>query len=90
MSKKIYDSDIDKENMYKVLKDFPKQIKDAYELGSNITPRTFTRLLITGMGGSALPGEILKSYLFNGELPVDVNKGYSVPEYVDKDTLVFL
>jgi len=42
------------------------------------------------MGGSALPGEILISYLTkNFKIPIEVNKNYNLPENINSKTLVF-
>src|SRR3989338_4615001 len=54
-------SRIDSQNMYEVLKDFPKQIEQAYALGKDIIPKPFDRIIVAGMGGSALPGGILQA-----------------------------
>ncbi|MCK4521762.1 MAG: SIS domain-containing protein, partial [Nanoarchaeota archaeon] len=81
---------IDKEDMYSVLMDFPNQVKKAWQLAENIkVDKDIDRIIITGMGGSALPGEILKSYLWHFKMPIEVNKNYFLPEYVNSRTLVF-
>tara|TARA_B100002003_G_scaffold146367_1_gene135509 strand:- start:1236 stop:2087 length:852 start_codon:yes stop_codon:yes gene_type:complete len=42
------------------------------------------------MGGSALPGAILKSYLTkNFKIPIEINKNYQLPENITSKTLVF-
>ena len=81
---------IDKEDMYSVLMDFPNQIRDGWKLAEDIkVDKDIDRIIITGMGGSALPGEILKSYLWHFKIPIEVNKNYSLPEYISSRTLVF-
>jgi len=82
---------IDKEDMYSLLEDFPNQVKDGWELGKDIKFTDINRIIITGMGGSALSGEILKSYLYNNiKIPLEVNKDYHLPKYVDAKTLVIV
>lgn len=51
--------------------------------------REITKLVVAGMGGSALAALILKTWL-EGELsvPIEVVRDYSLPAYVDHDTLV--
>ena len=48
-------------------------------------------ILITGMGGSAIGGEMLRGWL-RDELPVPVEicRGYSLPAYADENTLAFV
>ncbi len=80
---------IDKENMKSVLEEFPGQVKKGFELGGNIkAEEEIDKIVITGMGGSALPGEILRCYL-DSKIPVFVNKDYQLPEFVNSKTLVF-
>jgi glucose/mannose-6-phosphate isomerase len=46
-------------------------------------------VVVLGMGGSAIAGDILRSLAsFAGEKPVAVVRGYGVPAFVDADTLV--
>ena len=81
---------VDKYNMLKVLEQFPQQCKDALTLpkGMSITGN-ITSILVCGMGGSAIGGDLLKSYLSDSNLPVFVNRNYGIPRFVDSTTLVF-
>ncbi|MEM1988606.1 MAG: bifunctional phosphoglucose/phosphomannose isomerase [Candidatus Woesearchaeota archaeon] len=49
-------------------------------------------IVIVGMGGSALSGEILKNYLEYKKIkiPVHIIREYHIPEYVDKHYLIFV
>jgi glucose/mannose-6-phosphate isomerase len=77
--------------MYAVLEAFPNQIKEGWALGKDISFKDFDKIMITGMGGSALSGEILKCYLADkAEIPIEVNKDYTLPKHVDKKTLVIV
>ena len=81
----------DTENMYDVLKNFPKQMEEASKLGKDIKiSDKVDNIIITGMGGSALPGEILKSFFYSTSIPIFVNKGYSLPEFTNMRSLVFV
>ncbi len=81
---------IDKQDMASVLRDFPTQIKEALTLSQGIkAPGNFDKILVCGMGGSAIGGDILKAYMMDKKIPVYVNKDYDIPEFVDKNTLVF-
>ena len=47
-------------------------------------------ILVCGMGGSAISGDILKSYLRRKlSVPIEVNRSYDLPKWVNKYTLVF-
>ena len=81
---------VDKENMLSVLDNFWKQCEDALKLGANIRAEyPFDGIVFCGMGGSALPGEIVKGYI-QVSIPVDVVRDYKVPNWVSKKTLVFI
>ena len=85
------DKTIDKQNMYSALKNFSSQIRDGWRLAENFKFEEFNRIIITGMGGSCLFGEILKSYLFkNFKIPIDLNKNYTLPEHINKKTLLIV
>ncbi len=85
------DRSFDKEDMYSVLKKFPNQIRDAWKLAGDLKFTDIDRIVICGMGGSALSGEILKSYLFNNfKVPIEINKNYNLPEYVNSKTLLWV
>lgn len=81
---------LDSKNMLKDLKDFPKQCREALELPrGTLVSGQFNKLVVAGMGGSGIAGDILKMYLNELNLPVFVIKDYNLPKFVDKNTLVF-
>ncbi len=48
-------------------------------------------ILICGMGGSAVSGDYLTTFLENKiDIPILVRRNYSIPEFVDKQTLTIL
>ncbi|MGM5481276.1 MAG: bifunctional phosphoglucose/phosphomannose isomerase [Nanobdellota archaeon] len=70
-------------------------IKAAYELGEDVAlpegQAEIDNIIVAGMGGSALSGEILKLYLrrLGVKLPVIVSRSYSMPESLSERSLVF-
>lgn len=81
---------VDKSNMLEVLDSFPKQCKDALTLPKGITAKgEVTSVVVCGMGGSAIGGDLLKAYCSTTKLPVFVSRDYNVPEFVDNYSLVF-
>ena len=81
---------LDSENMLGVIKDFPRQCREALDLPRGISVSgEVTSIVVIGMGGSAVGGDLLKSYLHDTKIPVFVVRDYKVPEFVDDYTLVF-
>ncbi len=83
--------DIDTRDMYSILEKFPNQIAAAMKLGENIKiTEVIDKIVVTGVGGSALAGDILKTYLQDEKLPIYVNKDYFLPDFINSRTLVFV
>jgi len=81
---------VDDQNMLQVIKDFPKQCKEALELPRGFAiPGEIDNIIILGMGGSAIGGDLLKICMENSKVPVFVNRGYKVPSFVNEQSLVF-
>ena len=80
---------LDSQNMLGVLKNFPIQCRNAMDLAKGMSFSGMKRILVIGMGGSAIGGDLLKAYMASSSVPVDVVRDYSIPGYVDKETLVF-
>ena len=79
----------DKSNMLEVLDSFPKQCKEALTLTKGITAKgEVTSIVVCGMGGSAMGGDLLKTYCSTSKLPVFVNREYDLPKWTNKNTLV--
>ncbi|GAA4469860.1 bifunctional phosphoglucose/phosphomannose isomerase [Nemorincola caseinilytica] len=79
--------------MKQLVLDFPLQLQEALIIGKNhrfITqPRQFSNIVVTGLGGSGIGGSIVQNYVFDKlNVPFVVNKDYSLPAFVGKDTLV--
>lgn len=77
--------------LYTVLIDSWQQAEYAWR-SLNITDpdcRKISRIIITGLGGSAICGDILRNFLRDElHIPLVVNRTYSLPEYADNNTLV--
>lgn len=77
----------EKKGMRQIILDFPKQLGIGFETAKNIKIKgEFDGLIVCGMGGSALPGEILKMWLESGKicLPLILHKNYGLPYNIDK------
>ncbi len=84
--------EMDSENMLGVLENFPEQIEEVVEgLELNLLPFQPENIVLTGMGGSGIVGDTLKSFLANRiSIPIYVNKDYTLPSFVSEDTLLFV
>jgi glucose/mannose-6-phosphate isomerase len=86
---------IDTSNMYTLIKNFPQQVEEAIAIGNaaklKLNVSKVQNVVLNGLGGSAIGGDLLKSYLA-GELtiPFLVNRHYALPKFVGKSTLVII
>jgi len=96
--------EIDKSGMLKICMRMPEDCVEAVERArgtkiphevkisesASITYKQPQRILITGMGASAIGGEILRDWLRDqAPLPIEVCRDYALPNYADQNTLVF-
>jgi len=88
-------SRFDPSGMYNWLSEFPEQVRDAVSIGEKakirLNVKGIENIVLTGLGGSAIGGDLLRSYL-SGELriPFIVNRHYFLPEFVSKKSLVIV
>ena len=87
---------VDPENMYNCIFDLPEQMEEALKISNawKIDPNDFPEpknIVVIGMGGSAIGGDLVRSYLSSKLLiPFQVVRNYVLPEYVDDETLVIV
>ncbi|MGC8653158.1 MAG: bifunctional phosphoglucose/phosphomannose isomerase [Candidatus Kryptoniota bacterium] len=86
-------SKIDSSGMYELIKSFPEQVEAALEIAAaaklSISSRKVQNIVLTGLGGSAIGGDILRSYSANQlRVPMQINRSYTLPGYVNRNTLV--
>tara|TARA_A100001015_G_C14896727_1_gene674711 strand:- start:6 stop:1046 length:1041 start_codon:yes stop_codon:yes gene_type:complete len=83
----------DQENMFQSIWNFPNNLKDAISLGNKLDLKNdysdVKNIVIAGMGGSAIGGDIV-SVLENTniKIPYVVCRDYSIPEWVNSNSLV--
>jgi glucose/mannose-6-phosphate isomerase len=84
---------IDKSNMLSFCVEAPKHYAEAAKIAKTVSisyPKPQT-IIVAGMGGSAIGGELLKDWARDKiAVPIEVCREYSLPAYADKDTLVFV
>ncbi len=87
---------LDPEGMYSAIYDFPEQMEAARAIGEawEVDKDEFVdvkNIVLAGMGGSAIGGDLLGSYLQNKlQIPFHVCRSYELPEYVDDESLVII
>jgi len=86
---------IDPNAMWSLITDFPDQIETAARnvehlfLPPAIGMPTPASLVITGLGGSAISGDLVRAAAGNSiKLPLIVNRDYDLPPFVNPSTLV--
>ncbi len=81
---------IDNSNMLKVIEDFPHQCNTALGLAKGMTVSgRINNIIVAGMGGSAVGGDLLRLYLHDLRIPVTAIRDYKLPNYVNENTLIF-
>ncbi len=88
---KLYDNF----DMFSMLAGFGEQIEEAVIIGSNLEPpddlKQAKNIIICGLGGSAIGGDLLRSYLgYECRIPIFINRNYFLPAFADKNSLVVI
>lgn len=81
------------EQMMDYLYELPEQFKMSLDMDINLADKyhqDYTNVLISGLGGSAIGGDILKDYAAtSASIPIMVNRDYTIPAFVQEKTLFF-
>ncbi|MBO6571699.1 MAG: bifunctional phosphoglucose/phosphomannose isomerase [Balneola sp.] len=83
---------VDSGNMWGLMSDFPKHWKEVMKLTEdvelNIDRSRIKNICFAGMGGSAIGADLIRAYsLKSCPYPVQVNRHYEIPNYIDENTL---
>ena len=86
-------AEVDISGMYRLIKNFPQQASEAVKIakssGIKLSLAKIRNVVITGLGGSAIGGDILRSYSADQiGVPILVNRSYTLPQFVGKNSLV--
>ncbi|MBN2385781.1 MAG: bifunctional phosphoglucose/phosphomannose isomerase [Anaerolineales bacterium] len=84
---------IDPQDMLAEIDNLPQQLEKAWQLGQSLPLAEngiLRRVIIAGMGGSAIGGDLLMAYALDScPLPVAVHRDYGLPAFADgPETLV--
>lgn len=95
---------IDKDDLCRIQVRFPENCENAIKMAEKLKiPRRLRisrkvsinygkpeRILVSGMGGSAIVGDILRTWLSDYlPIPISVSRDYHLPAYANNKTLVF-
>jgi glucose/mannose-6-phosphate isomerase len=83
---------VDSKDMLRFIRKFPEQIEEAQRIAEDLDIQDFKprQIVIAGVGGSAIGGDILASWLFKRiNIPIFVNRAYRLPSFVGEKTLLF-
>ena len=85
---------IDVSNMFDLILNFDSQCEKAVSAARSCDiPREYSqveKIIVIGMGGSAIGGDILSKLLIDEiKVPIFVNRNYHLPNFADKKTLIF-
>lgn len=83
---------LDTDGMFQKIIEFPEQLRKGWKIAenteANIDFSQIRHIIFSGMGGSAIAGDLLRS-IQNEVLPVPmiVNRSYRIPDFVSSQTL---
>jgi glucose/mannose-6-phosphate isomerase len=86
---------LDPDDMYGHILRFPDQVAEAIEIGSSANLGSlqgpFDHIVVAGLGGSAIGGDLVRSYCAEWlKIPMVVVRDYVLPNYVGKGSLVLV
>ncbi len=78
--------------MDKLIERFPAQLIEALEIGEaasiSAAENEINKVYVAGLGGSGIGANFVASFVRDEcPIPYNVGKGYTIPKYVDKNTL---
>ncbi len=84
---------IDKDGMYDLVKGFPEQWKEgrriAEEVDLDITIESKNQVVVVGMGGSAIAGDLVRCFAIDqSPVPITVVRNYELPASVNENSIV--
>jgi glucose/mannose-6-phosphate isomerase len=86
--------DLDKHKMYQNIVGFPNQIRQGLVIGATAKLRAleagrFSNIVLAGMGGSAIGGDLVKSLVRREiDIPFEIHRNYGLPTYVGPNSLI--
>jgi glucose/mannose-6-phosphate isomerase len=87
---------IDQKGMHDLIYQFPEEFEKALNIAEatklpDWKADQIENIVVAGMGGSAIGGDLVRSYLAEKlNIPFFICRNYTLPNFVDKSTLVFI
>ncbi len=88
---------LDKSNLRQLIIDYPNQLDvgQKFAKGISVPGKEYSNFIVCGMGGSAIPGELLISYLIDNQdvpftIPSYLVRGYALPPIANAKSLIFI
>lgn len=82
---------IDKSDMLSHIIELPQQLQKGWDTGlsgsMSLKLSDVDSIVFSGMGGSAIAGDLVKVIIERMPIPFVVNRSYSVPDFIHPDTL---
>ena len=84
------DYSLDRADMRGIVRESPSQLAQAVRMVEGLpVPERVERVVVSGMGGSAMAGDILAAAFTDAGKPIAVSRNYTLPPNVDQHTWVF-
>lgn len=84
--------EIDKHNMLGEIKNLPDQLNQAWKIANEFPlppQKTFEKIILSGMGGSAIGADILQAYVNSFcNIPIIINRGYQLPSWANNEQVL--
>ncbi|SYZ72993.1 Bifunctional phosphoglucose/phosphomannose isomerase [Candidatus Zixiibacteriota bacterium] len=87
---------LDPQKMYDKIYRFPEQLEEALAIGKKLKLdknryRGLRNIIVAGMGGSAIGGDLVRSYLAGAlKIPMQICRHYRLPQFVSGTSLVII
>jgi glucose/mannose-6-phosphate isomerase len=86
---------LDPSGMFERIRNFPAQVREAAAIGTSVPlparRRAASQIVLCGLGGSAIGGDLLRSYLTDDlRVPFLVHRHYTLPAFVGPSSLVII
>jgi len=77
--------------MLDIIRSLPDQLKDASQLEiPDIPSGNYRRVMVGGMGGSAISGDVARDVFRDTDFSVETIRGYDLPNYAKPDDTLFV
>jgi len=85
----------DKTDMFKVIYEFPNQIREAARIGKELNftfdKERVSNIIFAGMGGSAIGGDVVSSLVEHEcPIPITVVRNYTLPAWANESALIII